>query len=62
MAFDKVAYDNEYRRQNYDRIAVQIPKGRKDALKAYADRHGETLNSLFVKAVEQYTSLDLSKA
>ena len=32
MAFDKVKYDNDYKREKYDRISLLIPKGGKQIL------------------------------
>ena len=29
MSYDKVKYNNEYNKQTYDRLNIQVPKGRK---------------------------------
>lgn len=61
MSFDKTAYDNEFVRQNYDRVSITLPKGKKADLKAYADKSGISLNALTVKALEEFTGIPLSK-
>jgi uncharacterized protein (DUF1778 family) len=61
MAFDKNSYDNEYRRQNYDRVAFDLPKGKKQVIKKCAVSKGQSVSKFIVKAVEEYYNLDLSK-
>ena len=61
MAFDPTAYKNEYARQSYDRIALNIPKGKKAELKAYATKKGISVNALIAQAIEEYTGIPLSK-
>ena len=39
-----------YKRQAYDRINVAMPKGRKDIIKAHAEKNGESVNG-FVRCV-----------
>lgn len=44
---------NKYVKNNYDRINVTFPKGKKEMLKDYADRYGESVNSFIVRAVNE---------
>lgn len=44
-------YVNEFAREKYDRIAVNVPKGERDRIKAAADAAGESLTSYIVNAV-----------
>lgn len=44
---------NEFSKQNYDRISVVIPKGKKDTIKEYANRKGMSLNEYIQKAIEK---------
>lgn len=44
-SFDKVAYNNSFIAQAYDRINLTVPKGQKDAIKAHAEKHGESVNA-----------------
>ena len=56
--FDKVAYNNEFNRQKYDRLYIMIPKGEKDRLKAHADSHGESLNEFIKRAISEQICRD----
>lgn len=61
MAFDQIAYNDEYNRQNYDRIGLRIPKGKKAVLQAYAEKNGISVNALIAQAIEEYTGIPLTK-
>jgi len=39
-------YVNDYMKDNYDRVIVQLPKGAKDFLKDYCMRKGISINRL----------------
>jgi len=45
-------YKNGFAREKYDRIAVNVPKGERDRIKAAADAAGESLNGYIVQAVQ----------
>lgn len=51
---------NKYVKNNYDRINVTFPKGKKKIIKDYADRHGESVNSFIVRAVNETIERDSS--
>ena len=38
--FDQIKYQNEYNKQNYDRVTFMIPKGKKDLIKESAKANG----------------------
>lgn len=42
---------NKYVKENYDRINVNMPKGRKEAVKAHAEARGESLNAFINRAI-----------
>ena len=42
----------KYMKENYERIYISIPKGKKDLIKAAADAAGESLTAYIMKAVE----------
>ncbi len=44
--YDKVKYNNQFNKNNYDRLAVFTPKGTRDNLKKYCAEHGTTINGL----------------
>lgn len=43
---------NKYNAANYERIALVVPKGKKDKIKAVAQRQGESLNGFVNKAID----------
>lgn len=61
MAFDQNKYISDFQRQNYDRIVLQIPKGKKQLLKDIAKENQESLNKIVINALEQFYKIDLSK-
>lgn len=61
MAFDKISYNNEYTRQNYDVIRATVPKGRGKEIKDFARLQGISVSQLIIDALESYCKLDLSK-
>lgn len=68
MAFDQSKYIADFIKENYDRIDVKIPKGKRAILKEIATKQNITDNRgrisvsrLFVEAVEEKYKIDLSK-
>lgn len=51
MAYDKNAYNNQYKKENFDRIGFYIPKGYKEVIKEYAEEHGTTITELCKQAL-----------
>lgn len=49
---------NKYNAKNYDRIALQVKKGRRDILKAHADSQGESLNGFINRAIDETMERD----
>ncbi len=52
--FDSVKYKNDFNKQNYDRIAIMVPKGKKEEIKAAAKARGKSMNEFIVAALEVY--------
>ena len=48
----------KYMKNNYDRLEIKVPKGRKDEIKAHAESRGESLNGYVVQAVEERMGRD----
>ena len=45
MGFNKINYDNQYQKDNYDRIIVTVPKGKKNTIiEHYRKKEYESLN------------------
>ena len=49
---------NKYMKENYDRVNLVMPKGRKDAVKAHAEKNGESLNSFINRAIDETMERD----
>lgn len=61
MSFDQTKYKNDFNKSNYDRIAFNVPKGKKAEMKKVADEKGISINQLIINALEECYKLDLSK-
>ena len=51
---NKKRYIAEYTKAKYDRITIQVPKGKKEYYKALAEAKGMSLTELFITAVENF--------
>lgn len=49
---------NKYVKNNYDRINVTMPKGRKDKIKAHAEGRGESVNAFINRAIDETMERD----
>lgn len=38
---------------NLDRVSVAMPKGRKDEIKAHAEKNGESVNAFINRAIDE---------
>ena len=61
MAFDQSKYIADFMKESYDRIVVQIPKGKRDLVKKAAQNAGKSMNQAVVEAIEVQYGIDLSK-
>lgn len=57
--FDKVAYNNAFNAQAYDRVNLTMKKGRKATIKAHADSRGESVNEFINRAIDETMKRDL---
>lgn len=51
--FNKIAYNNAFISQAYDRINLTVPKGYKEIIKAYAASTGESVNAFINRAIKE---------
>ena len=49
---------NKYMKENYDRVNLTIPKGRKEQIKAHAEAHGESVNGFITRAIDETIERD----
>ncbi|RHR19098.1 Arc family DNA-binding protein [Blautia sp. AF19-34] len=43
----------KYVKNNYDRVVVTFPKGRREEIKQHASNHSESMNAFIVRAVTE---------
>lgn len=48
----------KYVKQNYDRIEIKVPKGRKSQFQECADRNGESLNGFINRVISEAIARD----
>lgn len=68
MAFDQNKYIQDYVKENYDRVELRMPKGKKNLLKTLATQHGITddkgkvsVSRMVIECIEEKYGIDLSK-
>ena len=49
---------NKYVKENYDRINVTLPKGKKEIIKAHAESMGESVNGFISRAIDHQIERD----
>ena len=49
---------NKYVKNNYDRINVTMPKGKKETIQAHAEARGESVNGFINRAIDHQISQD----
>ena len=49
---------NKYISNNYDRINLPVPKGKKADISKHADKYGESLNSFINRAIDERMERD----
>lgn len=52
---------NKYNAKAYDRLAIQVFKGQREQIKAYAESHGESLNCYINRLIAQDMGEALTK-
>ena len=49
---------SKYMKANYDEIKIRIPKGQKEAVQAYAQAKGESVNALIWNLLQEAMGVD----
>lgn len=49
---------NKYMKENYDRINLTMPKGKKEKIQAQADREGMSVNAYINTAIDEKMQRD----
>lgn len=50
--------NEKYNAKAYDEIKVRVPKGKKDKIKAHAEKNGESLNGFVNRAIDETVERD----
>lgn len=53
---------NKYVRENYDKVLLTMPKGKKDTIKEHAEKHGESVNAFINRAINEAIKQDNEKS
>lgn len=43
----------KYMKENYDNFQIRMPKGKKEKIKSYASKNGESLNGFINRAIDE---------
>lgn len=49
---------NKYMKNNYDRVNLVMPKGKKDVIQAHAAQQGESVNAYINRAIDEAMQRD----
>lgn len=60
MPISKAQQDavNKYKRANYDRVEMLVPKGKKEIIKAHAENMSESVNGFINRAIDNQIERD----
>ena len=62
VKFDKIAYNNQFIAQTYDRINLTVPKGERKNIKAHADEFdGGSVNAFIQRAIRETIQRDMMR-
>ena len=61
-SFNKVKYDNDYIKNNYDQVRFTVKKGKKEELKIHCSKFGyKSVNDFIKQAVNEKIARDLGE-
>ena len=62
VKFDKIAYNNRFIAQSYDRINLTVPKGDRKTIKEHADEFdGGSVNGFIQRAIKETMQRDMMR-
>ena len=59
--FNKTAYKNQFISENYDRVNLTVPKGKKGDISVHAKEQGESTNAFINRAIDETMQRDNEK-
>lgn len=51
--FDQIKYQNEFKKKNYDRFELVMPKGQKEAVRQHAKAAGQSISEYINSAITE---------
>lgn len=51
----------KYIKNNYDRVVLTLPKGKRDEIKRYAELENKSMNAYIVQAIDEKIFRDMGK-
>lgn len=58
----RTQYKNDYAKNNYDRIALSVNKGKKEELKEHCGKYGyKSVNDFIIQAINEKIASDLDE-
>lgn len=58
----RTQYKNDYAKNNYDRIALSVNKGKKEELKEHCSKYGyKSVNDFIIQAINEKIARDLGE-
>ena len=60
MAFNATKYKNDFAKERYASVRLNIPKCKKQVLTELSETTGKSINRLFIEAVERVHNVDLT--
>lgn len=61
MAFDKKAYDTEYKKKHFKRVPLDMQHSEYDRIKAHTAKTGESVNGFIKRAISETIISDEQK-
>lgn len=59
MSFDMNKYQTDYKKNNYDRISLEVPKGKKEDIKEYAKSKNMKVNEYIKDLITKDSGIEL---
>ena len=59
--FNQIKYQNEFNKANYDRVEVNMPKGKKAVIKEVAKAAGQSVSEYINQAIDESTYTSTSR-
>lgn len=52
---------NKYMKENYDRVNLTMPKGKKETVQLHAAQYGESVNAFINRAIDEAIERDVNR-